>query len=71
MLWLLTVLSIIGVILNIRKKRSGFVFWIITNGIWATYNFYKDIPEQGVLFVVYLALAIYGFIDWGRKPIEV
>lgn len=70
MLWVLTVLSIIGVILNIRKKRSGFVFWIITNAAWAVFNFAQGIPEQGTLFTVYLGLAIYGFIDWGKKPIE-
>lgn len=67
MLWLLTILSIIGVILNLKKKRSGFLFWIATNGAWAIVNFAKGIPEQGVLFTVYLVLAIWGYLEWGKN----
>ena len=67
MLWALTAISIIGVILNIKKKRLGFVFWIFANGAWAVVNFKAGIPEQGFLFVVYLALAIYGYFAWADE----
>lgn len=67
MLWVLTGLSIVGVILNLKRKRAGFLFWIGTNGVWAAFNFYKNIPEQGVLFTVYLMLAVWGYIEWGRE----
>ena len=39
MTWVLTVLSFIGVILNIRKKRAGFVVWFFTNIFWAVIDF--------------------------------
>lgn len=64
MLWILTVLSIAGVILNVKKKRLGFAFWIFSNAAWAIINFKSGMIEQGALFVVYFALAIWGLVSW-------
>ena len=33
--WLLTALSLVGVVLNIRKQRASFGVWLFTNGAWA------------------------------------
>ncbi|MBW1719941.1 MAG: nicotinamide mononucleotide transporter [Deltaproteobacteria bacterium] len=80
--WTLTALSIIGAILNIRKKRSGFavytianIGWIIVNiyhGIYAQaariiVNIYHGIYAQAALFIVFTGLSIWGWIEWGRK----
>jgi hypothetical protein len=65
--WLLTGLSICGVVFNIQKKRSGFAIWIFTNGTWAFVDFYKGIPSQGCLFLVYFVLAIWGWFHWAPK----
>jgi hypothetical protein len=62
--WLLTILSIIGVVLNIYKKRSCFIIWSFTNGLWAIVDFYYEIYAQAALFTVYFCLAIYGLIKW-------
>jgi len=32
--WLLTVASLVGVVLNIRKDRRCFAIWIATNAGW-------------------------------------
>ena len=66
MLWMLTMLLITGVILNIRKKRSGFVFWIVANGIWAIVDFKSGMWAEGALFVVYAILAVFGYFAWKK-----
>jgi len=67
LIWILTAISLIGVWLNIRKNPWCFVLWIGTNGSWAAIDFYNGLPEQGVMFVVYLILSIYGLVKWVRE----
>ena len=65
-MWFLTALSIIGVILNIKKDRRGFLLWMITNAGWAVVDFSHGLYAQGVLFVVYFALSFWGWIRWKK-----
>jgi nicotinamide riboside transporter PnuC len=67
MLWLLTVLSILGVVLNINKRRVCFVVWGITNFSWAWIDFKSDLPEQAALFLVYFVLAVWGWFKWRKQ----
>jgi nicotinamide riboside transporter PnuC len=66
MMLVLTVLSFIGIVLNIQKKRSCFLIWGITNAAWAVIDFKKDIPAQGWLLIVYTALAVWGWFSWSK-----
>ncbi len=65
MMWILTAISLIGVVLNIKKKKSCFLIWGVTNAAWAVIDFRAGLPEQGVLFTVYFCLAVWGLIEWG------
>lgn len=67
MLYLLTILSIIGVILNIKKKKVCFVIWTFTNFSWSIIDFKAGLPSQGILFLVYCGLAIWGIIEWRKE----
>lgn len=67
MTWLLTLLSLIGVILNIRKSHTCFYIWAFTNAMWAVVDFQKGVPAQGVLFTIYFGLAIWGIWEWRFK----
>jgi nicotinamide riboside transporter PnuC len=64
---LLTVVALIGVVLNIQKKQSCFYIWLVTNVSWAVIDFYKGIPMQGLLFSVYAVLAVWGIYSWGKE----
>jgi len=64
MTWLLTILSLVGVILNIHKRKECFYIWGVTNAGWAIYDFAIGAPAQGTLFAVYFALAIWGIVKW-------
>jgi nicotinamide riboside transporter PnuC len=64
MTWIITVLSIIGVILNIKKRRACFAVWGVTNFSWAVIDYYYGLYSQAALFALYFVLAIYGLYQW-------
>jgi nicotinamide mononucleotide transporter len=64
--WLLTGLSILGVILNIKKKRICFWIWAFTNAGWMVIDFIMGIYSQSALFAVYFGLAIWGILEWKK-----
>lgn len=67
LLYLLAGVSIAGTILNIKKRRSGFILWLVTNLIWMVIDLRADLPAQALLFAVYAGCASWGWIAWGRK----
>jgi len=66
MTWILTVISIVGVVLNIHHRRECFAVWMFTNASWAMYDFSIGATAQGALFTVYFGLAIWGFVKWKK-----
>lgn len=66
--WSLSVAALIGVILNIQKRRECFYIWAVTNFGWALVDFWKGLPAQGALFSVYFLLALWGIYEWRKKP---
>ena len=64
MLWVLTFLSIVGVVLNIKKDRRGFALWMFTNGCWAYIDYQKGLEAQAFLFLVYFFLSFWGWLQW-------
>jgi nicotinamide riboside transporter PnuC len=60
-------LSLAGVILNIRQHRACFFIWCLTNSSWAVIDYSKQLYAQAFMFLVYLALSIWGIIEWKRK----
>lgn len=62
--WILALVAIIGVVLNIKKKPSGFIFYTISNVGWVYINLKHEIYAQAFLFLVFTGLSIYGWYDW-------
>ena len=65
--WILSVLAVIGVVLNIKKKSVCFVIWFFTNASWCVIDAIKGIPAQSALFAVYVVLAVWGIYEWRNK----
>jgi len=65
--WPLTALSLIGVVLNVRRMRAGFGVWIIANIGWVAMDYQAGLTSQAVLFIVYTALAVWGLWEWKGK----
>jgi hypothetical protein len=62
--WLIAVIALIGVVLNIQKRRIGFWFWIVSNAGNVVYSAYKETWSLSILFTIYFILAIWGLIKW-------
>jgi nicotinamide mononucleotide transporter len=50
-----------------RKKVENWIWWIITNIISIPLYFYKGAVFTSVQYVVFLILAIMGYIEWQKK----
>ena len=61
------VLSLAGNALINFRKRIGFFVWILSNVAWIAVNM-MGTPNwsQIVMFVVYVALNVHGWIAWGK-----
>jgi hypothetical protein len=66
-MWLVTLASVVGTFANTRKLRWSFAVWFATNIAWAAYDAWLGAWPQCALFCVYAALAVYGWIHWGRR----
>lgn len=64
-------LSFIGNILVIKKKKSGYIAWTIGNIFWIIYVFI-GVFNIGLLIqnIVYIALNAYGFIKWWKQELH-
>jgi len=67
MSWIVTVLSLIGVVANVKKKSWCFAVWMITNAYWCVYDFARGLPSQAILFAVYFLISAWGLISWIRE----
>lgn len=63
-MWAITIASLLGVVLNIYKRKECFIIWGITNFVWMIYDWSIGAREQSVLFGVYFVLAIWGLYKW-------
>ena len=64
--WSLTAISILGAVLNIKKKRVSFAIYTFANIGWIVVNVYHGIYAQAALFVVFTGLSTWGWVEWGK-----
>ncbi|ETZ07101.1 nicotinamide riboside transporter PnuC [Holospora obtusa F1] len=65
--WMLSMLSILGAILNSRKNVYGFIVWGIANCAWLVVDFYKEIYAQAFLYSIFIGINIYGWLMWKKE----
>ena len=65
--WFITLIALAGVVLNVRRKWQGFLFWLISNAWWFGHNLKIGEYAQAVLFGFFWGLSIYGIYSWKRK----
>lgn len=64
--WLLVAGSLVGVVLNIRKRRECFYVWGVTNAAWTVVDLNHGVWSQAALQFIYFLLAIWGLIEWKK-----
>ena len=50
-----------------KKKLENWTWWIITNLASIPLNFYKHLVFASFQYVVFLILAVMGYITWRKK----
>lgn len=65
--WLITAISLVGVVLNIRQDRRCFYLWIMTNSVWTVIDWSNGLYAQAVLFAVYFVLSVWGAYRWQKQ----
>jgi nicotinamide mononucleotide transporter len=61
-----TVLALSAQWMICRKIIQCWYLWFIVDALYIGLYFHKGIPAHGILFMVYLGLAIAGFLNWRR-----
>jgi nicotinamide mononucleotide transporter len=56
-----------GMWLMNKKKLENWIWWIITNLASIPLNFYKHLAFTSFQYLVFLILAIMGYISWNKK----
>lgn len=64
--WALTINSILGALLNARKRIEGFYLWAAGNLGWMIWALYNGIYSQAVLWLVYFIITVYGIYQWRK-----
>jgi nicotinamide mononucleotide transporter len=66
-----TVISLTANWLLVKKYIENWLFWILANSIYIFLFLYKDLYLSSGIYLVFLVLAIKGYIDWKKtKDIE-
>lgn len=65
--WCGSIFAVIGACLNARGLRVGFLFYIISNIVLMTVGWYKGEVYNVYLFMSFLIIAGYGYMQWGKK----
>ncbi|MEJ6981008.1 nicotinamide riboside transporter PnuC [Pedobacter sp. P351] len=61
-----TAISFVAQFLMTRKVLQNWLLWIIVDICYVPLYLYKNLALTAVLYTLFLALAIIGFLDWQR-----
>ena len=65
--WAITVLSLTGTALNVKKNIWCFYLWAVGNIAWLGFDLWSGLYSRAVLDAVHLAFAVWGAIAWRRN----
>ncbi len=68
--WIITALSLCGVVLNIRRRRECFYLWSVSNIGWVAVDFHAGLYAQTALCGIYFVLSIWGIWGWKDKDAD-
>ena len=65
-----TVFSFFASILEAKKILSGWIYWIIINGVTVGLYFSKSLDIYAGLMVIYFVMSIVGYWEWRKEYIK-
>lgn len=64
--WFLTIASVVGTVLNVKKMKVCFVIWLVTNVGWCVIDWVVGLYAQSAMFAIYVGLSVWGIVEWRR-----
>ena len=65
--WAITILSLTGTVLNVKKNSLCFWLWAVGNTLWLAYDLWLGTYSRAALDLVQLAFAVWCIIEWKKK----
>ena len=67
------ILAIAGNLFINKRKRIGYVVWIVSNSCWVIVNLIGIETNwfQTIMFVTFTGLNVHGFISWKRSKLPI
>lgn len=65
--WTITIVALVGVVLNIELDSRCFLIWMGTNAFFAVRTFFLGAYDMTLLFSIYFILAVAGVYRWNQK----
>lgn len=62
-----TALSIVAMWMLSRKYLEQWLLWVVVNVVCVALYFWKGLYPTGVLYLVYVAVAVLGYFRWKRE----
>lgn len=62
-----TVFSVIATVLLIKRKLQAWIFWVAVDLVSCLVYFYRGLYLVSLEYVVFLFMAIYGFVVWKKQ----
>lgn len=62
-----TMISLMANFLMCRRIIQCWHLWFVADGLFAGMYFYKDIPVHGLMYTLYVGLAIAGYLNWKKQ----
>jgi len=65
-----SVLSVAGMWLTARKKIDNWYYWFVVDVLATGIYFYKELYFYSVLYLVYIGMAVAGYLAWKKSMIS-
>lgn len=62
--WIFAIINLVGYVLVVKKKPSGFLLIIIANIFWIILNIMYGLYTQAVTLVIFTGITLWGWIEW-------
>ena len=66
-MWVVTIISLIGSVLNAKKSKWCFYIWILANILWLIYDIHIELYSRAALDVIQTIICVSGIIYWKKE----
>ena len=65
--WVAAGVALVGTVLVSRRRRIGFVFWMVSNAAFVVVGLHARLWGVALLFGAYFVTSVYGWRRWGIR----